>query len=447
MKRVARVITGIGTRLKLRHVLKKHFKLPYDTGAIDLELDESSIAGVLIPRHIDINPDLDEDEIVKKALQNPIGTKKLSELSAGKNKIVLITSDHTRAVPSAVTMPLILEEIRRGNPDADITVLVATGLHRGMTDQEKKDKFGINIFQNEKIINHDAEDKVNLVFIGELPSGSKCEINRLAVESDLLIAEGFIEPHFFAGFSGGRKSVLPGISSQECVNINHSAKAMASPFARNGVLEGNPIHEDMVKAAEFANLKFILNVLLDENKKIIAAYSGDFKKAHKAGCDQLLEMCAVDAVESEIVITTNGGYPLDQNLYQAPKGLASASDCVSEDGIIILAAACRDGLGGENFGSLMLKGTPEELMRMVLDISPEKTISEQWCVQRFAEEMMKHRIILVTDYLDKELVEKMNFIHAADMDDALDKAFRLKGSDAKITVIPDGVAVITRRCK
>ena len=425
--------------------VKKSFKLPYDNRFLQLELEESQLAGVLTANHAHGGADKSETDIVKDALANPVSSPRLSELSAGKNKIVLITSDHTRAVPSAITMPLILEEIRKGNSDADITVLVATGLHRGMTDDEKKDKFGIEIYKNEKIINHDADDRENLVYLGDLPSGSKCEINRIAYEADLVIAEGFIEPHFFAGFSGGRKSILPGIASKECVNINHSSVAIASSKARNGVLDGNPIHEDMVRAAELANLSFILNVLLDENKKIIAAYSGNFKKAHKKGCEHLMGMCSVKAVKSDIVITTNGGYPLDQNLYQCPKGLAAAADCVNDDGIIILAAGCKDGLGGENFGSMMLKGTPEELMEMVLSIEPEKTISEQWCVQRFAEQLMKTKIILVTEYLDKELVERMKFIHASNLTEALEKAYKIKGHDSKITVIPDGVAVITRR--
>ena len=425
--------------------MKKSFQLPYDNRFLQLELEESHISGVLTANHSKTENKKTEVEIVKEALANPVSSLGLSELSKGKNKIVLITSDHTRAVPSAITMPIILEEIRKGNSNADITVLVATGLHRGMTDDEKKEKFGIKIFENEKIINHDADDRDNLVYLGELPSGSKCEINRIAYDADLVIAEGFIEPHFFAGFSGGRKSILPGIASKECVNINHSSVAIASDMARNGVLEGNPIHEDMVKAAELADLSFILNVLLDENKKIIAAYSGDFKQAHKKGCDHLMAMCSVKAVKSDIVITTNGGYPLDQNLYQCPKGLAAASDCVNENGVIILAAGCKDGLGGENFGSLMLKGTPEELMEMVVAIEPEKTISEQWCVQRFAEQLMKTKIILVTEYLEKELVERMNFIHASNLNEALEKAYEIKGHDSKITVIPDGVAVITRR--
>ena len=425
--------------------MKKSFKLPFDTGFLDLELEESQVAGVLTPGHNENTQERSEAQIVREALANPVGSPRLSELAKGKNRIVVVTSDHTRAVPSGITLPLILEELRLGSPDADITILVATGLHRGMTDQEQKDKFGVDIYEKEKIVNHDSDDRENLVYLGELPSGSKCEINKIACEADLLIAEGFIEPHFFAGFSGGRKSIMPGIASTECVNINHSSKAIASLKARNGTLKGNPIHEDMIKASELVNLKFIMNVLLDADKKIIAAYAGDFRQAHEKGCEHLMGMCSVDAVKADIVITTNGGYPLDQNLYQCPKALASASDCVNEDGVIILVAACREGMGADNFASLMLKGSPRELMDMVMAIEPEKTISEQWCVQRFAEEMIRTKVILVNRYLDRELVEKMNFIYAESLTDALEQAWEIKGRGAKITVIPDGVAVITKK--
>ncbi len=423
--------------------------LPYDDSYLELHLPTANLVAELTrppaAEHSLENSLEGERAIVREALSHPIDTPQLARLAQNKNSIVIITSDHTRPVPSAITLPLLLEEIRRGNPQADITILVATGLHRGMTREEMVDKFGQEIVSREKIVNHDSTDRSQLVNLGTLPSGSKCEINRLAVEADLLLAEGFIEPHFFAGFSGGRKSVLPGIASEDCVNINHSAEAIQHPNSITGVLDGNPIHEDMMVAARFAKLAFILNVLLDDNKKIVSAYAGDFESAHRSGCEELLEHSAVDAVQAEIVVTTNGGYPLDQNLYQCPKGLSAALNCAEEGAVIILAVACRDGLGGDNFGRMMQEGSPSELMERVLAIPPEQTISEQWCVQRFAEALMHYQIILVSPQLGKDLVERMNFIYAATLDEAMAKAFELKGTDASVTVIPDGVSVITRR--
>ena len=424
-------------------------ELPYDTTHLTLRVPRKNLVGMLVPnKHTTdaVDTSLEQQRaLVQQALAHPIDSPRLSTLAADKQKVVVITSDHTRPVPSAITLPLLLAEIRSGNPNVDITIIVATGLHRGMTHEEMVAKFGASVVAQEKIVNHDSTDRTNLVNLGTLPSGSKCEINKLAVEADLLVAEGFIEPHFFAGFSGGRKSVLPGIASQDCVNINHSAQAIQHPDSITGVLDGNPIHEDMVVAAEFAHLAFILNVLLDENKKITSAYSGNFLKAHRKGCDELLNLCAVDAIPADIVVTTNGGYPLDQNLYQCPKGLSSALNCAKKDAVIILTVACRDGLGGENFGRMMQEGTPAELMERIMSIPPEQTISEQWCVQRFAEALLNYTIILVPVNLSKELVEKMNFVYASSLDEAMEKAFALKGTDATVTVIPDGVAVITRR--
>lgn len=423
--------------------------LPFDDSYIRLRVPTKNLVAVLTPPAstsdtVD-STGIDEMTIVRNALEHPVDSPRLSILAKGKQKIVVVTSDHTRPVPSAITLPLLLEEILAGNPDADITIIVATGLHRGMNHQEMISKFGERIVSDFKIVNHDSTNRSQLVDLGTLPSGSKCEINRLAVEADLLVAEGFIEPHFFAGFSGGRKSVLPGIASQDCVNINHSAKAIQDPRSITGVLDGNPINEDMMVAAGYANLAFILNVLLDEEKKITSAYAGDYRTAHRRGCEELMAHAAVDSVKADIVVTTNGGYPLDQNLYQCPKGLSSALNCAHDDTVIILAMACRDGLGGENFGRMMQEGSPSELMQRVLAIPPEKTISEQWCVQRFAEALMRYKIILVSPNLGRALVEKMSFIYADTIDEAMEKAFALKGPEAKVTVIPNGVSVIIRR--
>ena len=312
-----------------------------------------------------------------------------------------------------------------------------------MTPEEMRARFGEELFEKERFVNHNAYDTASLTKLGTLPSGSKCEVNTLALNADLLIAEGFIEPHFFAGFSGGRKSVFPGIASQACVNINHSAKAIADPRSITGVLDGNPIHEDMIKAARMANLTFILNVLLNEKKEIIGAFAGDTDKAHRAGCAKLLADAGIEAVKADIVITTNGGYPLDQNLYQCPKCLSSALMCAKKDAVIILAAACEDGLGGENFGRMMQEASASVLLKRILATPPEQTVSEQWCVQRFAEALLSYKIILVSS-LEKSLVTAMGFLYADTVDNALQQAYEIKGKDAKTTIIPDGVSVIVK---
>lgn len=418
-------------------------KLPYARSQIELTVNSTNLAGILVPPRTQKTKTLNQEELVQKALNNPIGTECLHRLAKGKQNIVIITSDHTRAVPSKITLPLLLAEIRKGNPTANITVLIATGLHRGMSKDEMKDRFGEELVSRENFINHNAYDKSLFKSLEILPSGSKCEINKIACDADLVVAEGFIEPHFFAGFSGGRKSIFPGIASQECVNINHSAKAIANPNSITGVLDGNPIHNDMLIAARMVKLAFILNVLLNEKKEIVDAYCGEVNMAHRAGCAQLLSQAGVEPIKADIVITTNGGYPLDQNLYQCPKGLSSALMCAKKEAVIILAAACEDGLGGENFGKMMKEGSPQELLKRILDTPPEKTISEQWCVQRFAEALISYRIILVSS-LEESLVTAMGFLYASTVETALQMAYDIKGQDAKVTIIPDGVSVIVK---
>ena len=235
-------------------------------------------------------------QLVEEAMASPIGSAKLSELAVGKKTCTVIISDHTRPVPSRDILPPMLKALRQGSPDIDITLLVATGFHRPTTLDELKTKLGEQIAGQEKIIVHDAFDPSTNVQIGILPSGAPLVIDRTAVETDLLISEGFIEPHFFAGFSGGRKSVLPGVSDKTTVLGNHCGAFIASGYARTGILENNPLHIDMVAAAEMAKLAFIVNVVIDDDKKTVAAFAGNFLEAHAAGVAFLRPYCEVTAV-------------------------------------------------------------------------------------------------------------------------------------------------------
>lgn len=420
----------------------KTVRFPYGRTSMELHIDEKNLKAVLYNKGISQTAEKPEAQYVLDALKNPVGTKPLHEIAKGKKKVLLVTSDHTRAVPSRITLPILLAEIRKGNPDADITILIATGLHRATTEAEQRRMFGDSIVDHERIVCHNAFDSSAMRYVCSLPSGAEFYVNHLAMEADLLVTEGFIEPHFFAGFSGGRKSILPGIASAETVNENHSFRAIASPYARAGVLKENPISADMVYAARKVNVQFILNVALDENKKIIAAFAGDLEQAHERGCAFVNELARVNAVTGDIVITSNGGYPLDQNLYQAPKAASTAEACAGENGVIILIASCMDGLGGENFARLMQMGTASEIQRYLSSIPPKESISEQWCVQIFSQMLMKHTIILVTKGIDPETIRKINMIPAGSVDEALEIAYGIKGKNASVVAIPDGVAVM-----
>lgn len=424
------------------------FNLPFGKEKIKLELPEEQVAGVLVSHAHEYKAPKSEAELVADALANPIGSPKLSDLAKGKKNCVIISSDHTRPVPSHVIMPQLLAELRKGNPDIDITILIATGMHRATTKEELIAKYGKEIAEHEKFVIHVSRNDEDMVSIGTLPSGGDCRINKLAANAGLLISEGFIEPHFFAGMSGGRKSVLPGIASKVTVLANHCSEFINSPKARTGILQGNPIHEDMLYAAKAAKLAFICNVVIDADKKVIAAFAGDREKAHYAGADFEMKLAGVKPVPADIVITTNGGYPLDQNIYQSVKGMTAAEATCKEGGVIIDVSSCSDGHGGEDFyNNLKNAESIQKAMDEILARGRNETVFDQWEAQILMRMLLKFTIIMVTE-APQQMVEDMHMKYAASVDDALAMAKEVlakKGiTDPKITVIPDGVSVIVK---
>lgn len=423
----------------------KEILFPYGKTKLAYTFGEE-LAGVLITELEDYVPKGSPAELVEAALQNPIGTPPLKELAKGKKNIVIIASDHTRPVPSKVILPPMLREIRAGSPDAKITILIATGCHRETSRQELVDKFGAEFVEKEHIYIHDCDQREKLRNIGTLPSGGECEINTIALDADLLLAEGFIEPHFFAGFSGGRKSVLPGVAGRTTVLSNHCSEFIDSPYARTGILENNPIHEDMLWAAKQAKLAFIVNVVLDSEKNAIYAVAGDPEKAHKAGVDFLNALCGAKAVPADVVITTNGGYPLDQNVYQAVKGMTAAEAAVKEGGVVIMLARSNDGIGGDHFyHQLADEPDIEKTMALFLSRGRKETVPDQWQTQILLRILQNSKVVYVSE-MEDALVEKMHMTPAHSIEEALQIAKKLLGKEKiTVTAIPDGVSVIVRK--
>ena len=415
-------------------------RIPY--GKSFIEYDEGK-APVLTSRIGELKAAGSGVEIVRAAMASPIDSPRLCELARGKKNCVVIVSDHTRPVPSRDILPPMLEELRAGSPDIEVTLLVATGFHRPTSTKELEDKLGREIMESCRVVVHDCRDAASNLRIGTLPSGAPCVVDRLAVETELLVAEGFIEPHFFAGFSGGRKSVLPGVADQVTVLGNHCSRFIDSPFARTGVLDGNPIHEDMLAAAEMAKLAFIVNVVIDEEKKTVAAFAGNFRTAHRRGCDYMLDYFKVAPVPSEIVVTSNGGAPLDQNLYQCVKSMTAAEASCVEGGVIVLCAECADGHGGEGFyRSLRDCESPASLYAEQMATPQDRTVPDQWESQILARILMHHTVIFVTRPELKETVEEMKMRYAPTLPDALDMA-RAMGKES-LCFIPNGISVIVQ---
>ena len=418
--------------------------IPYGKGTQDLMVDDARLRAVLTPRQTE-NGMRDQNAIVRDALLKPVASPRLCEMARDKRKILVITSDHTRPMPSRITLPLFLEEIRQMNPDADVRILIATGMHRLTTEAELRLKFGDEIVDRETIAVHDAEKDEDMLSFGVLPSGGRLRLNRLVKWAELVVAEGFIEPHFFAGFSGGRKSILPGVAARETVLYNHNAQFLQSRYARQGILKGNPIHRDMLFAAKAAKLRFILNVLIDSDKRVIAAVAGDPEKAHEKGCALSMELAQVNGVVSDIAVTSNGGYPLDQNVYQAVKGINAAEACVRQGGIIIMCAALGDGHGGEAFYRWFAdREDAAQVTRDIENVPAKDTKMDQWEAQLLSRALLKADCYFVTGEENRALIEDMHMIWMPDVNTALREATRKLGETSAVTVIPDGVGVIVR---
>lgn len=408
-------------------------RLPYGTTTLSMEAPAERV----IASRLGALPGGDGGALVRRAMETPIGSPSLRELAAGKKTCTILISDHTRPVPSRDILPAMLQELRQGNPEIAITLLVATGCHRGTTADELAAKLGPELLRQECIVVHDAFDPSSNVSIGVLPSGAPLVLDRLAVETELLVAEGFIEPHFFAGFSGGRKSVLPGVCDRVTVYGNHCGAFIADSHARTGILEGNPIHRDMDAAAQMAGLRYIVNVVINDRKQTAAAFAGDFRLAHAAGVDFLRSHCQAAPVCGDIVVTTNGGAPLDQNLYQCVKGLTAAEATVNPGGTIILCAEMADGLGGEQFYRDMRDcESPDALFDRFSATPQAETVADQWQTQILCRVRRKHRVIFVTRPELRRPIEEMKLEYAPDLPTAL----RMAG-EGSVTVVPDGVSV------
>ncbi len=421
------------------------FLLPYDKRRIPVEIDDRNFAGSLVSKVESYQPGRSQQELVEASLDNPIGSPRLEELAKGKKHIVIISSDHTRPVPSKIITPILLRRIRSAQPDANIKILVACGFHRPSTRQELIDKYGQEIVDHEQIVMHVSTDDASMVKIGTLPSGGECIVNRVAAEADLLLAQGFIEPHLFAGFSGGRKSVLPGISSYKTILADHCSEFINSPKARTGNLQDNPVHKDMLYAAKTAGLKFIINVVLNGSREVIASFAGDLEQAHAKGCEFLTSLAGVSKVDCDIAVSTNGGYPLDQNIYQAVKGMTAAEATNKEGGVIIMVAGLADGTGGEGFyHNLAQAKNPGKFLDRVAHIDRSHTIPDQWESQILARILYHHHVIMVSDLVKPELITNMHMELARTFEEALRRGYEIEGKDAKVVVIPDGLAVIAR---
>lgn len=385
-------------------------------------------------------------DVIKKSLISPIGTPSLYSIAKGKKNCCIVISDTTRPVPNYLLLPPIINTLKlAGMKEESITILIANGSHNPVPEDLFEELVGEEVLKyNVNIINHDAYDENHLKNIGKVSLDCPVIINKKYLESDLKICTGLIEPHFMAGYSGGRKSICPGIVGIETLKVFHGVEAMGDPNSKSCQLENNPVDKIAKEVALMAGCDFILNVSLNEEKEITGVFSGDIFKAHQLGCKQVANGSIVEIEEPvDIVITSNGGYPLDQNFYQTVKGLVEASQILKPSGVIIMVSECKAGVGKEEFKELLLELKKVGINQFLKNHSSSGTFkSDQWEVQKLIEVLKKTNNILLFSSLEEEDYKYTFANNIKTLEEGLERALKLKGDNAKIAVIPEGPYVV-----
>ncbi len=383
----------------------------------------------------------DEKQALEEALLTPVQSRPLRNRIKPTDKICILFTDLTRATPNERIIPWLLEHLK-DHPKENITLLNQLGTHRPNTLEELKTMLGEEVLENYRVINHDCEDPSKLTQLGKTSTGVPALINTIAVEADLRIVTGFIEPHFFAGFSGGPKGIMPGVAGLETVMSNHGQKNIGDPRSTFGVTDGNPLWEELRDIALRAGPSFLLNVTLNETRQITRVFAGDLIAAHREGCEFVRES-AMQAVEEpfDIVVTTNSGYPLDLNLYQGVKGMSAGARILKEQGLLILACECREGIPAQSPMDLLLKSanSPEEILTMLA--TPGFLKPEQWQAQ--IQALIQQRAeVQVFSSLDPETIRGAHLSPCLDINDTLTERLDSLGSQARIAVLPQGPLTI-----
>ena len=380
----------------------------------------------------------DEIQVIRNALREPIGTKPLRDIAKTGDSVAIVFSDITRPVPNKKLLPVILNELD-GIPKDQIILINALGTHRKNTDQELLDLIGPETFHGYKIHQHDCDDEDNLLDLGRSKNNTRILINRFYCQAEIRILTGFIEPHLFAGFSGGPKAVLPGIAGRETIHANHGPGMVASPDAGFGTTYGNPIWEEMMEVALVKEPNFLINTTQTPDGKITGIFAGDLEKAHQAGVQYAKQSAMVPVYEKfDIVVVTPGGYPFDINLYQAVKGMAVAGNIVRDGGAIILVAECIEGLPdyGGYADVLGSSRSPQELLSKIS--SGEISMQDQWDAQIQAMVCNRARFFIYSDELSDDDIRKAFGVPCRDITGLVDELLGEKGDQTKIAVMPHG---------
>ncbi|MDC0175608.1 nickel-dependent lactate racemase [Planctomycetaceae bacterium] len=415
--------------------------LDYGKTGLDVELPDGNIVGPLSIQPME--PLADPGAAVAEKVTSPTGTQPLLELARGRTSACIAICDITRPVPNQVILECLLPTLEAaGIPRQEILVLIATGMHRPNEGDELVELVGAEIAANYRVENHHGTIRDEHTYLGESPRGVPVWIDSRYVEADLKITTGLIEPHLMAGFSGGRKLICPGLAALETVKVWHGPDFIEHPKADCGILEGNPVHEENTAIGQMAGCDFIVNVTLDEQRRVTGVVAGDMIDAFQEGVELIRGVVTAEVSEAcDVVVTSSAGYPLDTTFYQAVKGLTGALPIVKEGGRIIIAAGLSEGVGSPEFQSLFEENSSLEVF-MERILGKDYFVMDQWQLEELAKVLRKAKVTFVSDGLTAQRLGEL-FVEAAEsVEDAVAGALEDYGPDARIAVIPKGPYVL-----
>ncbi|MGA2621263.1 MAG: nickel-dependent lactate racemase [Thermoguttaceae bacterium] len=416
-------------------------RLEYGRTGLEVELPDRHVVKCL--GYQPAEPLADPHGAVEQSLAEPLGTPSLAELARDRRNACIAICDVTRPVPNRLLLtPLLATLESAGIPPDEILILVATGLHRPSTREERLEMVGPEIAENYRIENHAGRDLAAHSFLGKTPRGVPAWIDSRYVTADLKITVGLIEPHFMAGFSGGRKLICPGLAALETIKVWHGPEFLEHPNARAGCLAGNPVHEENTRIGRMAGCDFILNVVVDDRGQVLSVVAGDMEAAFLRGA-QFARRVTTDTVPEpvDIVVTSGAGYPLDATYYQSVKGMVAALPILSPGGTIILAAGMSEGIGSPDFQSLFDENRSlDEFMQRIL--GKDYFVVDQWQLEEFVRAYRKGRVRVVTDGLPPDVLRRLFVEPAVSVEAAVRESLAQYGSQATIAVIPKGPYVL-----
>lgn len=413
--------------------------LAYGKKGIQIRLPDHLTVDVIEPRYVKGLPN--QQDAVRKALTDPISHKPLHELVKPDQRVAIIFSDITRATPYQILVPVLLKSLEKV-PKQNITFFCATGTHRPVTKKELCTILGKEIVNSYNIVQNDATKREEFQYVGTTNAGNKILLNKKILAYDLRILTGFIEPHFFAGFSGGGKALMPGMAYVDSIRFNHSIRMLENPMSRWGITQGNPLWEDVMEAAEFAGPLFLLNITLNRNKEITGVFAGALREAFKQGCLFVKKTAMVPLNQPyDIVVTSNSGYPLDLNIYQSVKGMSAAEQVVKKGGAIVIAAECWDGIPSGSDYEKILKSAGSVPALMGFIRKHEALYKDTWQVYFQAMIQEKSDVYLHSTLVDTT-VEQALLKPAGNLDQLLLKLIQHHGKDTRICVLPEGPQTI-----